>query len=274
MHKTLYISDLDGTLLNDEAILSSYTQDKLQYLINRGVNFSVATARTPASAVQIMKNLNLQVPAVLMNGVLIYDMHNQNCIKQENLPPEASGEIIRILRHFQIDAFMYVIQDNKMTTYYESLEDPMMFDFYQLRVQKYRKSFEETADFNHVDKDNAVYFTLRGDHEKLNPVYEEIKALDLTEVVLYRDNYTENMWFLECFSKKASKYNAVRYLREQYHYERVVGFGDNLNDLPLFRASDEAYAVENAVPEAKKEATAIIGRNTDDAVAKWLFDHI
>jgi hydroxymethylpyrimidine pyrophosphatase-like HAD family hydrolase len=58
--------------------------------------------------------------------------------------------------------------------------------------------------------------------------------------------------------------------RKNYGFEKVVAFGDNLNDLPLFEASDEAYAVENAKEDVKKHATAVIGRNTEDAVAEFL----
>lgn len=32
----------------------------------------------------------------------------------------------------------------------------------------------------------------------------------------------------------------------------------------------EAYAVENAAPELKTAATAVIGGNNQDGVAKWL----
>ena len=42
------------------------------------------------------------------------------------------------------------------------------------------------------------------------------------------------------------------------------------NDIDMFELSDEAYAVENAVDELKEAATAVIGSNNDDGVAKWL----
>ena len=65
-------------------------------------------------------------------------------------------------------------------------------------------------------------------------------------------------------------YGNMTVLKENYGFNKVVAFGDNLNDLPLFEASDEAYAVENAKEDVKKHATAVIGRNTEDAVAKYL----
>ena len=52
--------------------------------------------------------------------------------------------------------------------------------------------------------------------------------------------------------------------------DRVVAFGDALNDLPLFQASDECYAVANAVRELKAAATGIIASNNEDGVVRWL----
>lgn len=50
----------------------------------------------------------------------------------------------------------------------------------------------------------------------------------------------------------------------------MVSFGDAINDIPMFRISDECYAVKNAVEELKKIATGIIDSNDEDGVAKWL----
>ena len=51
---------------------------------------------------------------------------------------------------------------------------------------------------------------------------------------------------------------------------RLVVFGDQINDIGMFRMADEAYAVAGAAPELAEHATAIIGSNDDDAVARWL----
>ena len=72
--KVLYISDLDGTLLNREAELSEYTARHLNALIENGVHVSVATARTAATCERILKDVHFNTPIILMNGVLIYDI--------------------------------------------------------------------------------------------------------------------------------------------------------------------------------------------------------
>jgi hydroxymethylpyrimidine pyrophosphatase-like HAD family hydrolase len=52
--------------------------------------------------------------------------------------------------------------------------------------------------------------------------------------------------------------------------ERVVVFGDNLNDLSMFEVADLAVAVDNALPEVKAAADVVIGANTTDAVARFI----
>ena len=73
---------------------------------------------------------------------------------------------------------------------------------------------------------------------------------------------------------KATKAQAIRTLKDMYGCDRVVSFGDAINDIPMFELSDECYAVENAVPELKSAATGIVGSNDGDGVAKWLRENV
>lgn len=67
-----------------------------------------------------------------------------------------------------------------------------------------------------------------------------------------------------------SKAAAICELRKLWNCERIVSFGDSVNDLPMFAVSDEAYAVENAVEELKSHATGMIPSNDNDGVAEFL----
>ena len=95
-------------------------------------------------------------------------------------------------------------------------------------------------------------------------------ALSVVMTTISMDTYSPDFWYLEAFSAEASKQNAVTYLRETYGYKRVVGFGDNLNDLPMFAACDVRVAVENAKPDVIAAADQICGANDRNGVAKWL----
>jgi hypothetical protein len=65
---TLYISDLDGTLLNGDTEVSRYSAGRLNSMMAGGAEFSIATARTAATAKHILSGLDLALPVVLMNG--------------------------------------------------------------------------------------------------------------------------------------------------------------------------------------------------------------
>ena len=274
MDKTLYISDLDGTLLNKKAELSEYTLNSLNEMIAGGLNFSVATARTFASAKTILTGLNLTIPIVLMNGVLIYDCGKQHYLQVHTLLPETVAAIIQTMRAFEITGFMYEIKDGEQRTYHESLEQKPLREFVEERIARYNKSFRHTAGFDRISPEHITYFTLLDKRERLSPVYDTLIKLPGLSTVFYKDNYSSDLWYLEMFSPKASKQHAVSYLRDELRYDRIVGFGDNLNDLPMFAACDVRVAVENAEQEVKSAADHICGTNESDGVVKWLEQNV
>ena len=74
--KTLFLSDLDGTFLNSCGKITKRSAEIISNLTNSGVLFTVATARTYATVMEMFKDINLPCPLVLMNGVTIYDPKN------------------------------------------------------------------------------------------------------------------------------------------------------------------------------------------------------
>ena len=74
--------------------------------------------------------------------------------------------------------------------------------------------------------------------------------------------------------KNVSKAQAILQLKDYLKCDRIVAFGDGINDLSMFQIADESYAVANACEELKSMATGIIGHHDDDAVAKWLQEFV
>lgn len=87
---TLYISDLDGTLLTPECKVSDETASALNTMIANGLFFTVATARSASSAAPLLEKLNLRLPVILMNGVVIYDMEKREPVSVCPIEPEAA----------------------------------------------------------------------------------------------------------------------------------------------------------------------------------------
>ena len=267
---TLYISDLDGTLLNKDAKLSDYTTNSINAIIEKGLNFSVATARSLAAAQKMLQNLKLSIPIILLNGVLIYDMNQKCYIKINRLLPDVVVRIIEAIRSFEITAFMYELKDDvDLRIYHEVSNDKPVHDYLKERMAKY-SSTQPAGGLSGVSPDNVIYFTLIDTYERLQLVYDYFSKEPGLSQTLYKNVYNPKFWFLEVFSEKASKQCAVNYLKEMCKFDRVVGFGDNYNDLSLFAACDVRVAVENATQNLKEASTHICASNDDDGVAKWL----
>lgn len=268
--KTLYISDLDGTLLQPDVTLSSNTIQILNRLIDHGMLFSVATARSIASVRHILKDVNLSLPLILMNGVCIYDLVKDDYMKIEAFTENSVSALMNIIEKHQLKGFLYTIKDGVMSTYFEDLNTQALYDFYQERVDLYQKRFIQVDRFSSLATEPIIYFSLLDQKENLEQVHTLIEAVPDLNCTFYKDNYSPDLWYLEVFSKTASKYHAVTWLRTMLNLDEVVCFGDNRNDFPLFMASDKRIAVGNAIVELQAKADLVIGKNTEDGVAKWL----
>lgn len=266
----LYISDLDGTLLNLQAEITQKTRDTLNELINQGMSFSVATARTLATVRQMLDGIAINIPIILMNGVCVYDLQKGHYVKIENIDPAAAEKMLAAVREHDMDGFLYSLEDDKLSTHYEKITSPQGRKFLEERVHRFGKKFTRVEDFKSCLGKNIIYYSISDTVEKLTPFYNDLMQIKDIHVKIYRDVYHEDLWYIEVCSPRASKYNALKFLRSSFGFTRITCFGDNLNDLPMFQASDIRCAVANAKTEVKAAADIIIDSNSEDGVAKWL----
>ena len=62
---TLYVSDLDGTLLNSNQTLSPFTIQTINQLVSDGMLFSYATARSYQTAKKVTQGLQAPFPLIV-----------------------------------------------------------------------------------------------------------------------------------------------------------------------------------------------------------------
>jgi len=245
------------------------TAELINSLTAKGMSFTFATARSIYSAVPITAALDINVPCILMNGVSIYDLKSRSYIKNEFIPVEASAEVLGAFERHNVRCFMYRIEEGSLICYYSELTTKVMRSFAEVRKKEYLKPFVQCSRLADRADEHTVYFTTTGPYETLFPVKQEAEHIKGIDIAFYLDVYNGE-WYLEIFSDKASKSNGIIFLRERYGFERVVAFGDNLNDLPMFQQADMRIAVGNARDEVKAAADEVIGANSADGVAEWL----
>ena len=269
---TLYISDMDGTLLQPSGTVSDYSAKILSDLISQGLHFTVATARTPLSALPLLRDIPIRDPMILMNGALCYDprtkqFSNSVPIEKDSLKTLAKAEYVS-----RIEGMLFSIENGRFSVNLGKVKSCMWDRYFDLEKVAYVEAIEQNirsasaADLLNAD----VVYGLYMDNEptRLDVLYEQLKDSGLT-VDYYKDKYTENRWCIEICSKSATKGNALMTLKRQ-GYTRLIGFGDSWNDRPLFEACDKAYAVANASEDLKQLATVVIPSNAENGVANQI----
>ena len=263
--KTLYISDLDGTLLRSDRRTSEFTNQTINELVEQGMLFSYATARSYISSRPVTEGLDAKIPVILYNGVMTIDNADGSIIFINYLPDCVHDLLDDLIAH-DIYPIVYSMQNGiERMSYVEDKRSDGMKRFHDLCGEDKRKYPVKEAKQLHDGE--IFYFTCIDEYEKLEPFYK--KYMDQYQCLFLRDIYTDDQW-LDFLPKGTSKASAIKHLKEYYQCDRVIAFGDGLNDIEMFQMADEAYAVENAVPELKAIATGIIDGNYHDGVAKWL----
>ncbi len=274
---TLFVTDLDGTLLNPDARLSEESVRLLNEAIERGATFSVATARTPATVADIFCGVNLRHPLVLMTGAVIWDPVTRRYLKTHFIPEEKVREVLDMYRREGFPTFIYTLVDHQIRVYHIGPLNEAEHRFINRRLDTSFKQFLIPEDGNSElpeRLDNVLLLYSMQPAEKGERTYSHLHRVEGISPMFYYDIYNEGMGCTEVFAADATKAIGVEDLRRHLGAERVVAYGDNLNDLPMLRVADEAVAVENALPEVKEEVDRIIGPNTSEAVPRDILGSI
>lgn len=266
--KTLYVSDLDGTLLRSNERTSDYTNRTINQLIEKGLLFSYATARSYQTAHKVTAGLNIKIPVISYNGTMIINNEDGSPIIKNFFGDDVKCLLMDLFYQDVYPIVYSFIGSEEKFSFVKSKCTYGMNRFLNSRKNDKRIHTAESKESLLIG--NIFYITCIDEKEKLEPILEKYK--DKYHCVFHVDIYTKEQW-LEIMPKKASKSNAIKQLKEYLGCDKLIVFGDGKNDIDMFEIADESYAVENAISELKEIATDIIPCNNDDGVAKWLQEH-
>ncbi|MFQ8704884.1 MAG: HAD family hydrolase [Thomasclavelia sp.] len=269
--KTLYISDLDGTLLNSQGKISNYSIETINHLVEQGMIFTYATARSLVSAAPVTEGLTKNLPLIIYNGTFIVNGQSGK-IMHKSVFNHLQVEVVKqIMESKGLKPMVYaLVNDKERVTIINKDLHVGVKHYLSNRQDDYRINL--TLDENSLYQGEVFYFTVIGDYEDLYLAYEALKYYPEYNITFQQEIYREEYW-LEIMPKTASKASAILKLKELLECDEVVSFGDAVNDLPMFKISDQCYAMANAVEQLKQQATAVIQSNDEDGVACWLNKH-
>lgn len=263
---TLYMTDLDGTLLRSDKSISERSIRIINDSIKKGMLFSYATARSFASAHPLVEKLNIVCPAVIFNGVFVVDSKTGERLIKNVYTKECMEMARELFIREGIAPLVYSFIDGAERVSY--LQNNIAGNAEYLSSRKYDKRLRPAANYSELFEGEIFYFTV------MNPA--DAKALDKVFCAengfarnIQKDTYDDSIWY-EIYDKRASKANSVLQVKELVGADRLVTFGDNLNDLSMIKAADIGIAVENACPELRAAADVIIKGNDFDGVGEYI----
>lgn len=270
---TLYVSDLDGTLLGNDSQLSSGSIATLNRIIGElGGLFTVATARTPATVVPLMQQVRSRLPFVVIGGSAMWNPVTGAYENTRGIDETTVNAVADVFDRHGGHPFIYRRHGNSLlyTHHYGPLSPQEEQFVTQRQHLPLKKFFLNDRDYRHSQDEALLIFSMNK-YQVLKTIAADLRATVPTcSVMVYHDIFDESEGYLEIFTAGTSKAGAIRCLASQVGAERVVVFGDNRNDIAMLQAADYSIAVENAFEEVKAVANEVIGPNTADSVALWI----
>ncbi len=254
----LIVTDLDGTLLNQESVISDETKTQIKNCLKAGIKVIFATGRPYAFAKALADEISPEINIISFNGAHV---EVDGCIlAHQSFQPWELQKIAESVQGFQgeiyfkrMDEILAYGPENSIFIYPEAV---MKTTFLQGKSQ-----------FLEVTQEKILKILL------YSPLEEEVKFLrnSLKENGKYTwTNYGEKGF--EICPIERDKGIALREVMKFYHLEKnqVMAFGDGENDLILFEESGIRVAMSNGTEELKRMADMITKSNEENGVAAVL----
>lgn len=275
----LIASDMDGTLLNENGVISEANAKAVKKAIDHGIEFIVATGRSYTAARTPLQTAGITCPIITLNGAVTYQENGEavSSIPMEKqianrIATECSslGMYVELFTNQGIfsesrEHFIDVVVDI-MRSSNPDISESEVREMVEQRFQLEEISFVETLDTILKDKEIEIYKILSFAFED-NQLKEAKKQLrDETGAVITSSGDTN----LEFNHPKAQKGLAIQQYIEAkgWKMEEVMTMGDNWNDASMLEMAGRGVAMGNAADQIKKLCNYETAANDEDGVAQ------
>lgn len=260
MYKMI-VTDLDGTLLNNNKNVSDNNKKYLKELKDKGYIICVDTGRTLGRAKYALGGFDYINYIIGNNGTYIYDVSNDKSLYKSTIKVEDIKELfIKYLNEYEIfeinsyeSILSYRSRTRNIEPYVEKIDNKDKF------FNKINEVYNVTISFY---KEEMVEIFL----EDLNNNYKDISSF------IMQDSFSNKKW-ITLINKNDNKFNGLCILEDKIGINNndIIAFGDGLNDVVLIKSVGFGVAMKNALNEVKNIADDItLDDNNNDGVVNYL----
>lgn len=263
--RKLIAIDLDGTTLqSDGRTISRYTKYVFKRVESLGHIICITTGRPFRMSLEVYRELELKSPVINFNGALISMPNDRNWpyTKAHYIDRSFIFDLLRHQQNFNLNFFAVEYRRKFFLNTFKNVE-PQLFGVE--RFQPYNRLRADRV----TDNPHAVLLSTR-QKDKL--------ALAAEMKRHYNGKIDVGVWggpngILEVVPKGISKASGLKYLLKilDISVENLIAFGDEHNDIEMFKLVPNAFAMKNASARLTPYATEILPwTNDEDGVARQL----
>ncbi|MGO1369843.1 MAG: HAD family hydrolase [Senegalia sp. (in: firmicutes)] len=265
MKYKLIAIDLDGTLLNDEKVISSENIDTLKKLIDKNIEIVIATGRRYFAAKSFTKDLG-DLVVISNNGNIARNTKNDRIILEKYINKEDFKYLLEEGKKINLhpilhangyeEGFDFLIEDN---------EDN---DSYNKYISEKETRYKKIDNFLKYDQDNIMVACYFGEYEVLNNFIEEIQRV-------YPNRFSYHIMttlkktgpILEVMNPLGSKWKSIlEYAKyKNISKEEIITIGDDNNDMEMIKKSGLGIAMKNATQNVKKVSDIISRKDNNNS---------
>ena len=266
----LILSDIDGTILDNNHQVDAHLRDTITELKKESIPFVLASARSPHGMFPIAQELNLGAnPIACYNGALIVEgnkEHYQTLI-EHGLSKADVKKIVALIKkqfpHISINFYSggdWIVEE--------------IDQWVQIEADITKES-PDIRNFDTLLTDDSIpihKLLLIANAQAIQEFFTYLKRVDFEDASFYlsKDNY------LEVTSQSVSKENALLEIAKYYDISlsQTMAIGDNYNDIPMLKLAGLGVAMANAPQAVKNEADIETVSNNDNGVSKVIEDYV
>jgi len=249
------VSDLDGTLLNNDKNISKENLEAINYFTENGGKFSVATGRVIEATEGYLSNIKINLPIIVYNGGVIYDYNNQKILSEkfvDNNQKQIATKIKEEYDNIGIEIYanrkLYVLKDSGHS--YRSATK-MLDIIYDINEDIFSMDWHKILIVGNIEVIDYIERTFE-DKYKIKGTRSGRTSYELLPV-------------------NESKGKALKNIIKMHNLERnkVICVGDNMNDLELLKEAAFSFCPRNGSEQLKKH-TDFIAPSNEEHVIKYI----
>jgi Cof subfamily protein (haloacid dehalogenase superfamily) len=241
----LVLSDVDGTLVTHEKVLTQGAITAVQQLRDANILFALTSARPPQGLAMFIEPLGLTTPLAGFNGGLITDT-NFEVLEEKKIDDSLNAPIVELLTSHGLSVWVYQGAD----WYVLDMDGP--------HVKRESKTCQcEPAivkNFNHVETNVAKIVGVSDDPAACASASVAMAEQFGTQVLATRSQ----TYFVDI------THPSVRY---GVATSQIATIGDMYNDLSMFAVSGLSVAMGDSDDEVKAAALEVTTSNEDEGFA-------